>query len=146
MQSNRQVICAGCSNKYYAYETKFHRKKRWCGDDSCQTIIDAKVKHSNYKKQQKKILNGRFRHGVEPGLREYIKMRDNMTCRMCKMILESNVLQVHHIVPVSDGGTDDKTNLVLLCYHCHTKVHQDSWENYVDDLKKYTSIAESVTQ
>lgn len=146
MNSNRQVICAGCNAKFYTHQTKFHRKKRWCGSSECLNVIDTKVKHANYKKQRKKMESGKFRHGVVSELREYIKMRDKLTCRLCKMFLESNVLQVHHIIPVSNGGTDDKKNLVLLCYHCHTKVHQQGHEKYVDEFTKYSSIAESVTQ
>jgi len=33
------------------------------------------------------------------------------------------LLRVHHIVPVSLGGTDEIENLVLLCPNCHTLVH-----------------------
>lgn len=29
------------------------------------------------------------------------------------------VLTVHHIIPVADGGTHDKSNLQALCQRCH---------------------------
>lgn len=32
-------------------------------------------------------------------------------------------LEVHHIVEVIRGGTDDMNNIMLLCNHCHTMVH-----------------------
>lgn len=32
-------------------------------------------------------------------------------------------LEFHHLVPKSEGGTDDETNLLTLCYCCHGKVH-----------------------
>lgn len=31
--------------------------------------------------------------------------------------------EVHHIVPVSKGGTHDKNNLMSLCRSCHNKIH-----------------------
>lgn len=30
-------------------------------------------------------------------------------------------LEIHHIIPVRLGGTDDPTNLMLLCKSCHRK-------------------------
>lgn len=138
MSSNRQVICAGCSCMYYIPQTKFHRNKRWCGNDTCKEIIDTKVRHHNYKKAQKKIEKGTFRHGVGAELRDCIKLRDDFTCRLCVNKLETNELQVHHIVPVSDGGNDELSNLVLLCHNCHTSLHKDDWKNYTDKLFEYT--------
>jgi len=32
-------------------------------------------------------------------------------------------LQVHHILPVSEDGTDDPDNLIALCQTCHSDVH-----------------------
>ena len=34
-------------------------------------------------------------------------------------------LHAHHIVPISQGGSHDKSNLVTLCAECHQKVHPD---------------------
>ena len=36
-------------------------------------------------------------------------------------------LHLHHVVPVAKGGTDDPTNLVLLCSVHHALVHQTSF-------------------
>jgi len=33
-------------------------------------------------------------------------------------------LQVHHIIPVEQDGTDDVKNLMLLCAECHAEVHR----------------------
>lgn len=146
MKNNLKLICAGCQTRYPISQTVVYRKKRCCGKDDCYKEIDRKVTHFNYKKQRKKMEAGKFRHGVPTELREYVRSRDNMICQMCKTFLESSVLQVHHIIPVSDGGTDDKKNLILLCYHCHTKVHQDGCDKYAEQFMKYTDFAESVTQ
>lgn len=123
---------------YYIPQTKFHRNKRWCGNETCKEIIDSKVRHHNYKKAQRKIEKGTFRHGVTAELRDCIKLRDDFTCRLCVNKLETNELQVHHIVPVSDGGNDELSNLVLLCHNCHTSLHKDDWKNYTEKLFDYT--------
>ena len=33
--------------------------------------------------------------------------------------------EVHHILPISQGGTHDRSNLMSLCQSCHTKIHHD---------------------
>jgi 5-methylcytosine-specific restriction protein A len=139
VSNNRKVICAGCLNSFYIPQTTFHRRKRWCGDNLCKEVIDEKVKHHNYKKTQKKIEKGTFRHGVNEELRNYIRNRDDLVCRLCNKEVETIRAQVHHIVPVSNGGEDDYTNLILLCHNCHVSVHQNGWDKYVDKFNKYTT-------
>lgn len=34
------------------------------------------------------------------------------------------ILQVHHIVPVKQGGTNNADNLIVLCPNCHYKAHR----------------------
>ena len=43
-------------------------------------------------------------------------------------------LEMHHIVPVSAGGTDDLDNLIAICANCHRLAHriwrlQKVWES-----------------
>ena len=55
-------------------------------------------------------------------LREYIKTRDNYTCRMCgnSTYVEPNLLlEIDHIVPVSKGGKTEENNLQTLCWKCN---------------------------
>ena len=33
-------------------------------------------------------------------------------------------LQVHHIIEVKHGGTDDPSNLELVCAECHAEIHR----------------------
>lgn len=41
-------------------------------------------------------------------------------CCNCGVIAD---LQIHHIVPLAVGGTNNLTNLSLVCEDCHRKVH-----------------------
>lgn len=48
---------------------------------------------------------------------------------LCEMCLQNGRLtpveEVHHIKPLSQGGTHSKDNLMSLCQSCHTKIHHD---------------------
>ena len=55
-------------------------------------------------------------------LREFIKRRDNFTCKNCSVsvVREPNLLlEVDHILPVSRGGLSTIENLQTLCWRCN---------------------------
>lgn len=43
--------------------------------------------------------------------------------RMCCLCGKLHSVQLHHIVPKEDGGTDDIDNAIPLCPNCHDEVH-----------------------
>lgn len=45
--------------------------------------------------------------------------RDKFTCRYCGRTSPEVVLEVDHIVPVCEGGTDDPINLATSCWECN---------------------------
>lgn len=45
------------------------------------------------------------------------------TGRMCAICKHRHRVQVHHITPVSEGGSDDISNGIPLCPNCHDEVH-----------------------
>lgn len=47
--------------------------------------------------------------------------RAKYRCQSCRSV--SN-LEVHHKKPVSQGGTDRLSNLIVLCRDCHRKAHR----------------------
>lgn len=50
--------------------------------------------------------------------RYYVFERDNYTCQVCGA--KDKILQTHHIVYKSLGGTDRAANLITICTDCHT--------------------------
>ncbi|MGM9661793.1 MAG: HNH endonuclease [Oscillospiraceae bacterium] len=46
--------------------------------------------------------------------------RDNFCCALCD---SSRGLQIHHVIPRSQGGTDFPHNLITLCWKCHAVAH-----------------------
>jgi 5-methylcytosine-specific restriction endonuclease McrA len=49
--------------------------------------------------------------------RTYLKEMAGFRCAICKEV--SSHLEVDHIRPLWDGGTDELENLQVLCYECH---------------------------
>jgi 5-methylcytosine-specific restriction endonuclease McrA len=51
--------------------------------------------------------------------------RDRFTCQDCgrkgRQVVAGKLrgLEVHHIIPRSEGGTDHPTNLKTVCHECH---------------------------
>lgn len=71
----------------------------------------------------KDVIRGRIEQGLTKSERKEILDRDNNKCQNC---CERENLEVHHIIPVSDGGTNDDQNLCTLCSDCHKKIaHRD---------------------
>lgn len=67
------------------------------------------------------------------------ELADNM-CELC--YAKDTKLDVHHVIPVEEGGTDDQDNLVCLCRHCHKVIHtgnrysNDMLNEYLYDRKR----------
>lgn len=55
-----------------------------------------------------------------------VHVRCNYSCQDCgvKEDIKQPTLQVHHIKPLSVGGTNDPSNTTLLCDFCHKTKHQ----------------------
>ncbi len=56
---------------------------------------------------------------MKKGLRFNVFARDRFTCQYCGRGVPDVVLQVDHILPVSEGGKDDIRNLVTACVDCN---------------------------
>lgn len=80
-----------------------------------------KIKNPNIQSEE-------YQQGEQMGfwnLREYILHRDNHTCQNpnCKNKGKDQILEVHHIVYKSNGGTNTPNNLITLCSECHTSAN-----------------------
>lgn len=57
-------------------------------------------------------------------VRYYVFERDNYTCQVCKK--KGKILQTHHIIYKTHGGSDRADNLITVCTDCHShKNHQE---------------------
>ncbi|KTF59832.1 MULTISPECIES: ParB N-terminal domain-containing protein [Bacillus amyloliquefaciens group] len=64
---------------------------------------------------------------LDPVIRRSVETRDGGYCQCCGFGKGEpdfmGVFNVHHIIPVQYGGSDSKSNLILLCHNCHKLVH-----------------------
>ena len=54
-------------------------------------------------------------------IRNAVLSRDGWRCVRCKRF---GYMQVHHVKPLSEQGTNDLSNLVSMCRTCHLLHHQ----------------------
>ena len=64
-------------------------------------------------------MNKRNTNNRYYALRWKILQRDKFCCQYCGQHAPNVKLEVDHIVPVADGGTDDENNLIACCYACN---------------------------
>lgn len=83
-----------------------------------------------------------------------ILCRDKFICQRCGkfvgminnygMLIPTGVnAEVHHKIPVFNGGTDNQSNLVTLCSKCHCEIHGKEYTeraNYVKNAVHYSNI------
>lgn len=54
-------------------------------------------------------------------------------CLVCKE--KGKRTHIHHIIPISKGGSNDKCNLVRVCYDCHCNIHGRDLDTGVEFAK-----------
>lgn len=83
--------------------------------------IDALAETLSEKIRWRKSVAGQ-RALMTARLREFIKTRDNHTCKQCAISIHAEphlLLEVDHIIPVSKGGPSTEDNLQTLCWRCN---------------------------
>jgi len=54
-------------------------------------------------------------------IRKGILQRDDHQCKLC--LCRDTTLDVHHLIPVEQGGEAMQSNLLTLCRRCHGIIH-----------------------
>ncbi|WP_420804761.1 HNH endonuclease [Aurantimonas manganoxydans] len=68
----------------------------------------------------------------DPGVKAYVLRRAGGICEACdfpapfKTALGGDFLEVHHLKPLAEGGSDRAQNAVALCPNCHRAMHHAS--------------------
>lgn len=105
-EETRRKIAEGNRGKTLSEETKMKMSRSRSGE-----------KHWNWKGG----ISNTWKCGSEWNkTSNEIRERDNYTCQFCglKSFIHPS-LDVHHITPKREGGTDRKGNLISLCAICH---------------------------
>lgn len=56
-------------------------------------------------------------------LRQFVYERDGGKCQYCCQHTELTVCHCHHVLELSEGGTNHPSNLKILCRTCHKIRH-----------------------
>lgn len=90
-----------------------------------------------------------------------ILRRANQGCMICGW--NEATCDIHHIQPKKNGGTDDNSNLIVVCPNCHRKIHDHkltvpndvnievlfkNWTDYyfvdLDELKRLIELNQNI--
>lgn len=69
-------------------------------------------------KSHRKLAEGWGTRYIKPAVREFVMERDGNQCVEC---LAEEGLEIDHILPVSQGGSSDASNLQILCRSCNRR-------------------------
>lgn len=68
------------------------------------------------------------RDPITKSLRHEVFVKDNYKCVECGATKEDTRLHVDHILPVSQGGSDELSNLQTLCEACNLTKSNRAWK------------------
>ncbi|RLD64349.1 MAG: hypothetical protein DRJ01_01190 [Bacteroidetes bacterium] len=95
--------------------------------------FDNKSKHEREKEKKKSYIREQEIFSIlEVSKRTVSKIliRMNLRCSVCGW--NESVCDIHHIIPKSEGGSDEHTNLTYLCPNCHRLAHKDKLKDFVN--------------
>jgi len=106
-----------------------HKPKRPCSHPGCSRLTNSRFCEEHAKQETQRCE----RYQRDPTVkkrygRAWKRVRDrfiasHLLCQRCKEHSKITPAQeVHHIVPLSQGGTHEETNLMALCTSCHSEI------------------------
>lgn len=70
------------------------------------------------------------------GLRNTLLKKSKGTCQSCGTHLtDGSPFEIHHVIPLSQGGTNKLSNLLILCKECHRDITNKSSTKDTSKLK-----------
>nr|WP_253292363.1 HNH endonuclease signature motif containing protein [Blautia sp. MSJ-9] len=115
------------------------KPKKPCAYPGCPALVTgrycaehAKKVNSDYEKYGRD-KNAKRRYG-----RAWKRIRDKYAAGhpFCEKCYERGVLvpveEIHHKLPLSEGGTHDRSNLIALCKSCHSQIHAKRGDHWHD--------------
>lgn len=120
------VECAWCESTMTVWPNRDDGRNHFC-DVECMS--EYKAEHRTGHNHNHWRGGYTLRRGIRvalPGpswkrVRETTLERDGYECQMCGDGGDEATLDVHHIIPLMAGGTNEEWNLITLCRTCHGK-------------------------
>ena len=117
------------------------KPKHPCSHPGCPELVEY---GERYCEKHLKEENKRYeKYDRNPAVRRRYgralkRIRDSYAAAhpLCELCLEKGIYtkteEIHHKLPLSEGGTHDRANLIALCKPCHARIHAergDRWHN-----------------
>ena len=114
------------------------RPKQPCAYPGCPNLSDGR-----YCEEHRKLEAKRYEtYSRDPSVRRkygraWKRIRDSYVREhpFCERCFEQGILvpvdEVHHKVPISQGGTHERSNLMSLCRSCHNKIHLEMGDRQI---------------
>ena len=118
-----EQVCKHCGKEFISAS----KNAKYCSD-SC--------KQKNYRARQKSLSeNG-------TSIKNYYKIFENIPCELCQW--DKTTRDLHHIIEVSNGGTNELSNLLCVCPNCHRMIHNNLVsENDIQNIIENRTISSS---
>jgi len=115
------------------------KPKHPCAWPGCPELVESVERYCEKHRKQEARRYERYRR--DPATRRrydrrwrkirYEYMKAHPLCERC--LLEGRTVEareVHHIIPLADGGTHATENLMALCKSCHSKIHAEKGDRW----------------
>lgn len=113
------------------------KPRRPCSYPGCPELVEGRFCKEHEKENNKNYE--RYKTNPETHKRyskawKIIRKRYISEHPLCESCLKENRMtkaeHVHHIKPLSIGGTHDESNLMSLCKSCHSKIHAEIGDRF----------------
>lgn len=119
-----------CSKKCYGISCRKEKPCVVCGKlilstynkKTCsEECFKITLKNPNRTFCRGRTTNKDIKYGSQSFRKKFLRER-GAKCQICDYSLERNLV-VHHIKEQCNGGTNEDSNLMLLCRNCHGEIH-----------------------
>ncbi len=113
------------------------KPKKPCAFPGCPELVEGRYCEKHQKEMDRKYE----KYGRDPEARKRysgswkkIRARYAHQHPLCEMCLKEGravkMEHVHHIIPLSEGGTHDEGNLMSVCMSCHSRIHAERGDRW----------------
>ena len=137
--SEQHQRCLKCGNEYPLNREYFgHRSQTGKFRTTCRTCESQRV--LKYKRENRQADNQRTKQRVEKlngwkptlELKSRLFQEQNGICALCGGVFSQlRAAQIEHLLPVSQGGSNEDDNLVVAHSKCNQEKHGKSFAQYV---------------
>ena len=106
------------------------KPKKPCAYPGCPNLTDGRY----CPEHQQKVNSNYEKYGRDKATkkrygRAWKRIRDKYAAEhpFCELCFQRGIIvpteEIHHKLPLSEGGTHDRSNLIALCKSCHSTIH-----------------------